>query len=328
VSKRRDAQGTQVSGVQSDGQGGTTAPQQESRLRVVARASVVGITLAIALLGAITGTLSWLDQREVAIRLSAGPWPAAEGSPVDATIVNKSRRTVTLTEGQLLLDGHIVGTVRALIPDGAVPARLLPRAEQLRRARFLPVSLEPDEIFAGIVAWRTRGPEKVASRLDVAGDRSLNGRRVAVPLHVMLRLDFDPGGHRTLKLRAVRPRLFNEPTLGSPQFLWLVRHRQVIAFIVRTAVGDAAALATLRVWRIGGVRPVRTITRPFGGEVDSGFPLRSLPRGKYIWALTYGSKTAAGDLETPCHPSERFRGLANVPASECGLSLLDFLNAP
>jgi hypothetical protein len=138
-----------------------------------------------------------------------------------------------------------------------------------------------------------------------------------------LRLTFAPGGPKTTRV-PVLVSTFDEylatPTpgvAGGWSVTVEVPERKPVAMLVHSADRDPH-IVRLQVWKRTSTKPALTSVRPVAFEVGR-FPLGSLRRGTYVWALNEGSTSlGAGSLVVPCPQHDRRQDGA-VDIGECNL---------
>jgi hypothetical protein len=300
----------------------TRAAPPTPRSHRVARAFAATATLLIAAWGAVTGTIAWLEQREVSLRIAPDVYPAAgPEQPIHLSIANPSRRGVTILGGAVSLDGRRIGGLDSVTPDTRADWREVPLDDLLRSRRPLPVSVSADGTFSGAFFWRAeRGvPDQVLEKLRAEEDPALaheNESRIAVDVRLAVRLDIEPGDDPEVDVPVVRPRFARGPSVTSPVFDYELRRSRVTAVIAQFPPSFERAVLSLRLWSRDSTRPVRVVTRPLiVGPVR--FPLGRLRRGSYGWALENRGQTYTGEFDTPCDARPRAGSGGIVPADRC-----------
>ena len=288
----------------------------------IARAFAATATLLIAAWGAVTGTLAWLDQREVSLRIAPDAYPAAPGgAPLHLSIANPSRRGVTIFGGELLLEGRRIGSLSATARDTRADWSGVPPRELERLARPLPLSVAADGAFSGTFFWtadrgvpgplmrRLVAPEDPADPLEATP-------RIPVDVELAVRLDIEPGDDPQVDVPVVRPRRRRGPSLVTPEYHYGLRRGRVSAVHAQLPRGAPEQVLTLRLWSRASAGPVRVVTRPSGlGSVR--FPLGRLPSGSYSWAVQGAGDVSTGEFRTPCD-ARPVRGSGGVvPVEEC-----------
>ena len=259
------------------------------------------VTFGIAVLGAITGTIAYREERRVDIRVAATERVAVafveQALPV--AITNQSRRAVTLVDGVVLLNGREVGTATGLVlhSSGTVSG-------QGAQALELPFGLDAQSTVAAAVTWRLNKPKYWNDawrpwRMVPSEDPP----NTSAPV-LAVRLTFDPGGRRTAQIQT---QSFGKTELSGVIIRtgWSIelRRRQdgtVRSMWVRTVDRAQPAILTLSLWGPGSPKITATITRPTD-LFRTIVPLPNLPKGRYRWSLTEGSQVVAtGTMLTPC----------------------------
>lgn len=285
----------------------------------VVRAFAATATLLIAAWGAVTGTIAWLEQHEVSLRIAPDVYPAAGAQqPIHLSIANPSRRGVTIFGGEIRLDGERVGRVLAVARDTRADWRGIPLEELVRRARPLPLSLAADGAFSGVFLWTKDGgvPRRVIAKLEAPEDPAdpLDRKpRIPVDVRLAVRLDVEPGDDPQIDVPVVRPRVGRGPSM-APEFHYELRRGRVSAIVAQLPLDEPEQVLTLRLWSRSSAGPVRVVTRPTrGGPVR--FPLGRLPSGTYNWAVEGRGEVSTDEFTTPCDARPGSEG--TVPVDEC-----------
>jgi hypothetical protein len=319
------------------------------------RWKVVGsvVTFVIAVLGAITGTVSFIGQQDVQVRVGpAEHRPFERSGAVKVAVVNGSYRSVRIVGGEMLFNGRPFAPVAKVLPD----ARVLSDPRQSSwdiwsSGREPPFAIEGGASFAGAIMWHNENRalydrmRRTSARVADAQQRVdtlrawddpdpasraelVRAQKIAsTPLKLTLRLDFEPGGTRTVPVAVVLDSPSSRP--GGWYAEVLLKHGRIQAMTV-TKLDEVPVIATLQLWPVGTRTGSRRVTRPlavpyesnFGSHRDSPtsrylerrrasgrFPLGSLPAGRYAWALLSGGKLQeAGTLITPCLALRRRNG--------------------
>jgi hypothetical protein len=293
------------------------------------------LTFVIAVIGAVTGTISFFDQREVRVRLIAGTYePDVRSSALRIGVVNDSSRGVSIVDGGVFFNGQLLGKINRVLPN----TRLLSDAmhstsDVISAARELPFAIAAGESIAGAVLWQLDDwiyseLKKEMSAISYAdhivylfGPRGhLNtptqkgmvarARKVAqTQLKLRIEVRFEPGGIQSIEVPVNRDAV---PRRSSAWKVRMVLRRGLIKKIVaRKHEPSGPVIATLRVWHADSTSLVRRTTRPvvtsdwygFGSvsAVSVRFPLNGLRRGRYAWAIMVGARVVqTGIFVTPC----------------------------
>ena len=264
---------------------------------------IVVITLVIALVGAVTGTISFFREQRVDLHLSARYRNAVDNT-LQVGIVNNSSRGVSIVRGEIVLNGSgnepIGEVVRVL---RGVPGRGDTRVEQelFAAAEELPFAIDAGQSLAGTLLFKPSADTKEArARFNsafVPFDETYKNR-------IWLRLDFAPGGSKSTRVEIPddwgpgdRPR-DSDHALGWRSSLVLDRRLHVVTIMV---AGPEQALGTLQVWRVRDPRPVFEETQPVFETQGVHFHLPKLPSGQYDWAVTVsGRAVIVGNFIQPC----------------------------
>jgi len=260
------------------------------------------VTLLIAIVGAVTGTISFVRSARVAIVLAAtGPYTGVHQGARDlgVSIVNTSSQKVNLVRGTVLFRGH---------PMGVVTGVLSPKQP-------LPYTVDAGGSFAGAITWRI-------SNAALARDMLSQWRHNAKATGLRLRLDFIPGGTKYVDVTVAAVPSFETfeapspvpvvlaPTLYTAGSDWgagfaINSQRRVLGVDVFTL--PRPYVLTLRIWRPLGGRVIASSQAPVveqpvpGGMSDALLPVGRLPRGTYAFAVSDGGNVVVtGDFAIPC----------------------------
>lgn len=276
------------------------------------------VTFVIAVWGAVTGTIAWRQDREILIQLAAQPFigPHLDDGLIRFSIINQSRHAVSISSGELWLEGRRIGYATSLVPNPVATnlfTRLSPELE--RKGQVLPVGVGAETTTNMAASWELSSNVSFAkARLRERNTLPEDTRTVFpasdLPVFVKpgrgrieLRLRLVPGGLRTVRvpilaaIEAISQRTPDGVASGWNVSLITQRH----SVTAMTVVGaETPTVMTLRLWTLTSSRPVRTINRPVGQEVGR-FDLRNLKRGTYAWSLGDERRTiGAGTLVQPC----------------------------
>jgi hypothetical protein len=261
-------------------------------------------TFALAVLGAWTGTTAWRDARRVQITIRPAPHSKARAHFYEdfrLAIVNASARSVSVTDGDVFMNGARLGSV----------TRIALNADEA--SQYLPVTLGPGESAAASLSWEPL--EDPINSLD-AQDNALRDLKRGMPF--VLQLAFEPGDTLRVVVSTGAPPSFpggrssaipQGPFETNTQSPWSgpdvhLRTDRVTALRL-THFRDTWAepdVATLRVWSHRRQRPDVVVSRP---ALD-WLPLSRLETGAYLFAITVGGRVVAtGGFKQPCgaHPS-------------------------
>jgi hypothetical protein len=274
------------------------------RLKGAGKPAAGVLTIVIALWGAFTGTLAWLQNREISVDVSAETNTAfyslgQYGIGTDqlrVAVINSSSRGVTLSSGEVLYRDVIAGQIIGVSADsGQTPAT--PSA--------LPYTVAANTSARLVLDWRVGLAAQPA--LEAALPIPAAARRMSVRLH------FEPGGVRTVALLTGQaPPVIN----GWLTFLTLAGNRVTGLAIESAARTGAPAIATLKLWDLASQAsgPVVTSRRPVGWQVPARFDLSSLAPATYAFAFSADQATVVtGVLHTKC-TGQSGTYLANVCA--------------
>jgi len=301
----------------------STGGDSSKRLTWLKRCSAT-VTFALAVIGAVTGFISFRRSNDIHVEMTARQTTFALRS-FEIGIVNSSQRAVSVTGGKLYFDGYQVGEVHRLVPgarpdqagSGTTPAAGAP----------LPYSLAGGQAFAGTLTWRMPddgwSPVVLERFSKYIGRGRHGGQRPDGRFTVDLELE--PGGHIkrsvVLGVGAVQEDGDGHQTGHRPGWQTLLAlsrsDRAVQALLVYHLVPDPA-VASFELWGAAD-RPLHSARRPVVeaslGPTRFAFP-RSLPAGRYSWAVEVDGKTvASGAFRTPCKASPRRH--AAVPSDLC-----------
>jgi hypothetical protein len=264
--------------------------------RVVGIGRILGAggTFLIAVLGAVTGTIAWLDTRDPDIDLDASARAGVSlvsdrivPEDVTVAVVNKSSRGLSLVEGKVQLAGASVGDVVAAASE---PGATSDRASAL--PTLLPRTIPSEGTSRLRLQWR---PVSARGR-----DLMKEARRSPENRRLTLRLRFEPGGWEQATVHVgSSPR-----ALGGWSPLVTIADKRLIGMGLQVDdPGSGPALATLRVWpQNSGTRDaVFTSSRPVAWGLPAFFPLPRLAPGTYLYSLAAEDQTVgAGSVRTPC----------------------------
>jgi hypothetical protein len=282
------------------------------------------ITLAIAMIGAVTGVLSLVlgaedrtEQRrvEVVVRAAANQRDFTnEGFGLRVSVVNSGLRGVAITDASLYLAGHLLGVAsnylgtrrpldRYLMEPAAVTDQRLdlPVSVPTRGERNIVLLFEAIQMlpFERSSSPATHDPSLGGSRARKwrqKFDAFLVDTRVKARLTVALHLQ--PGGRQRYRVTRL---------VGmTPRFQWQValhgrRHRATSISIRRKlAAPGQSDVMTLDVWSETGRQYHRSTSRALVGDYPSSFPLAGLHRGRYLYAFrSLGRTLLAGRFRVP-----------------------------
>jgi hypothetical protein len=292
----------------------------------VAKATGGVLTLAIALWGAVTGTLAWLDQQRFEIIARTEPYVASGArNPIRLTLVNRSRQPVSLVGGVVKLDGETIGRLTRATPTRASGDELRTPAQLMAESEALPLDLPPGASFAGAVLWEVPANVRAGqlAKISLPPPEAGTGNEVVedffappkpVDVDLRLRLDFGGGDEEELGLRAVRPSASDDI---APVVELELRRRRVVGLRALSPALLEPTIATLQLWSERATRPLHTVQRPLGSAEQARMPLPGLHPGSYTWALRYRGETAAGSFTTPCHPGPDYQRTDVVPSDLC-----------
>jgi hypothetical protein len=270
-------------------------------LRRRAKAVAAVTTFAIALAGFTFGAINFFGQQRITVAVTPVYRNFDYPHALQLGIVNTSARSVSITSGEVLVDGVVVGVLERILPFALKENEFRNLAEIEEAAQDLPYTIEAGRSLAGTALYDASlpsDPELRATFNDV-----LTGDVQPPEERVELRLDFEPGGSRTAPVRY--------PSSGR-----LLRVRDAghlpgwNSYIDLDDGGRATfnvggppgipSLVTLRLWREGSGKPFFSAAGPLP-QGDAYFILPALARGAYAWSLSAGPEVvAAGRLTIPC----------------------------
>jgi hypothetical protein len=197
-------------------------------------------------------------------------------------MVNKSTRAISISRGEVLLEGKSVGGVFSVTPEGVSGATTVP----------LPYSASANSTTTLQTVW-------VASQAANPVLKSQFGV-VASQRKFALRLVLDPGGQRTIRVAMGQ----GPPIVGGWFAEELLSGGKVAdILLVAGARSSGSTIGTLQVWRADPTRqrPILTATRPAGWQVPAWFPVSSLPPGGYVFSMSSGPQAlVTGIFQTRC----------------------------
>jgi hypothetical protein len=267
------------------------------------------LTLAIALVGAVTGVAgaaigcaNYLRSQTVDLRLSAPAYTPFSVKPIQVDIVNRGQRATSVVGGEVWLDGTRQGTIDRVLLD----ARHLQDVGSLGAARALshplPVDLPAGASDPLAVVWEFDEP--YGGVWDRAFfDNPEGATTSALRSHTLeVRLKFDPGDWRTVKVPLVPP-VEGGSGVSRVRTGWeltlAVHLRRVTGALIFNESADPA-LVRVKLWRGAAPNPVRQVSRPIS-EPTIDLRLGDLRPGKYWLAATAdGEVVATASFRTPC----------------------------
>jgi hypothetical protein len=264
------------------------------RLRALARPAGATVTVIVAIWGALTGTVAWLQSRQISVDLAAETYlgyyrtePAGAVFPdeIRLSLVNTSSRAVSLLSGAVLVDDRVVGKVLAAGLDQAINAPPPTR---------LPYSFAADSSSRVRLNWAidTGSPQR---ELAAIVNRPIGRRQIAV------RLRFEPGGDKRVTVRTGQQAV--DP--AGWKMLLAVERNRITRFQLFPGTRDLQpALGVFELWSKRGTtsKPTLKIKQPTGWGTPAQFELpRSLPSGQYVFTASAGETVVAiGTLQSDC----------------------------
>jgi hypothetical protein len=288
------------------------------------------VTLALAIVGAVTGTLSFLEDRNVAVSLSAQPYLGLhlDQGLIRFSIINQSRHALAIQSGDVLLQGRKIGSLTSLSTDlRSVDLYSRPSPDLDRRAQLLPFGVGAETTTTVAATWNL--DERGSFALDALQEANTLDATVRDPIRpsptrLELRLHLVPGDERMVRVPVLAAHDIEPHRDSGIAAGWGVRlalRRHVVTDMRVTTSYDLRRELTLKVWTRTSSSPIRTLRRPLGPGVGR-FALRWLRRGTYVWALDDGqSVVGVGTLVQPCpHPGvAASEAVADVFSDACSL---------
>jgi hypothetical protein len=246
-----------------------------------------------ALIGSVTGTIAWLDSRDVPLNLTAATSQgyvvsAAQIAPQDLglAIVNRSSHAVSLLDnGQVFVKKQQVGHVAALAVGGSSDS------DVAGVAATFPYTIQSGSSSNVRLKWVPSAHATSLLRRAAQGGHRPNLRLV---------LRFDPGGLKEVTVKGGRlPQQF----FGWRPFLTVSSNRVTGVDLAAADVATGSAVVTLRLWRGSSNqrKPSLVMSRPVSMYLSPNFPLPRLPSGQYLYSFAADTTTVAvGNFQTPC----------------------------
>jgi hypothetical protein len=262
---------------------------------------VGALTVAVAVWGAVTGTVAWRQNREINIAVTAATYAGINQVPnskaigadqLRVSIINTSARAVSVVQAEVLLDGAVVGRVVGVTQDAALGDERVASSAPVP----LPVTVSADSSSKLVMDWRTA---PTAQRLLSATLRLPIARR-----RFRLRVVLEPGGTRTEDVRSGD----QPPLIGGWSAVIRLRDNRVTHIVmVAAARSTATTEGTLKLWRTDprARRPVLTLRRPAGWALPAWFSVSSLASGNYVYTLSADDTVVGGGaVRTRCKASD------------------------
>jgi hypothetical protein len=185
-------------------------------------------TFAIALLGAVTGLISFERSNETRLFVRAtGPYVAPSGvwrgpsndtdvRTIPVSVVNNSDRSVVLIGGQLLFDNKTLGSITGVTDTSPASA-----SQSAPVVRPVPTPIGSGGTLGTAVSWKITN-YKLALRLrDMRVDAYVNPEHSkltsSLRQYIKVQLAFEPGGTHTLSVDAAAPTGFPY-TSSTPKY--------------------------------------------------------------------------------------------------------------
>lgn len=279
-------------------------------------------TFAIALVGAITGWISFHRSNNIHVEIT--PRQASfDARSFDVGLINSSQRAVTLREGIVRFDGGMLGRVTRFVPG---PGAGDPRSAEERVAGALqvPFALAAGQALAGTLEWALPaegyGPEMLRKF-----ERYLSAdRRGGQPAdkRFTLEVDIEPGDDVSSPI-LLTVTGFDKATQdghlrGWHSLLSLEKRSRAVNALVVFAGETTAAIASFELWG-SRAKPLLTGRRPVGQSVRfARFAVpKDLAPGSYSWAVSInGAPTAIGRFKTPCSVPARSTSQRHLPGAD------------
>jgi hypothetical protein len=314
------------------------------RWTVVLKSFGALVTFLLAVLGAVTGTLAWREDRAVRVDVFALPYvgPTWDNGLLRFSVVNQSRHAISIESGDLWLEGRRIGSVTYFLRNVGGTSPFTPQASELlggmEQLPRIGVGAETTTVIAA--GWVSSGRfhfayDRLVTKNTLPEDTRTHFPSSDLPVFIKssktrleLRLKLAPGGQRKVQVPVLAAT--DEVSHGTQYGVargWnvgLVRRRGIIKAM--TVSGPrVGALATLRLWTRTSTRPVRTIVRPVSSEAGR-FDLTQLAHGAYVWSLGDGQRIiATGTLVQPCRGQP-----SNTPEdtlNECSIDTQQWLRS-
>ena len=186
-----------------------TAPERRRTTWLKATGAVV--TLLIAILGAVTGTLSYLRGQNVSVAVTRAAYlPNQRPHVVIVGVTNTGTRSASIVGGSLSLNGRNFARIRSVLVDTRrITDRQLSNGDLLASGTPLPFPLPAGASLAGALLWDVTDR---ATYLRVAYPASRRAHNQRVELDLTLA----PGGESALASRSKRVSVWDIPQECCP----------------------------------------------------------------------------------------------------------------
>jgi hypothetical protein len=259
-------------------------------------------TFVIAVVGAVTGTISFFGQREVRVRLIPRAYePVQRQGALRIGVVNGSYRGVSIVDGTVLFNGRAFARIIKVLPSaGLLSDETRSSADLLSAGQELPFAIAAGESLAGAVLWQVddqgvyrtlkqattaiaNAKERITYGIGlpvvVPGESGASKRKTLERIRVAQAREFADAkkiARRHLMLtvrvefepggnRSIEVPIDVEP-FARPAAGWrasMVLDKGVITTITATQPGrPVPVIATLRLWSADSASSIRRITRP------------------------------------------------------------------
>jgi hypothetical protein len=266
------------------------------------KASGAFATFVIAVVGAVTGTISFFGQREVRVRLIPRAYePVQRQGALRIGVVNGSYRGVSIVDGTVLFHGRAFAKIIKVLPSaGLLSDTSRSNADLLSAGQELPFAIAAGASLAGAVLWQV--DDQSVYRTLKQATTAIADAKERIPYGIELPVAV-PGGsaaskrkafesvraqqvreladakkiarrHLTLTVRAqfepggtrsIEVPIDVEP-FATPSAGWRVRvvleKGFITAITARQPRPPIPVIATLRLWSADSPSTVRRITRP------------------------------------------------------------------
>jgi hypothetical protein len=277
------------------------------------RPAVALVTFLIALLGAVTGSLSFFAARDIDVTATAGYGAAQRSWSLQVSLVNNSQRGVSLVSAEYYVGNTPVAHVERWL--GSVPEADDPRPENeiYSGAQPLPVAVTPGSSIVGTAVFSEPDGSPDDDRvLDLYNQVFAGGvPHLEEPAPLTLRMVFKPDYALTVTVAPppqwASPREFaDEGFAPGWHGLYIFREDAMVKKIQLKGNNDRPGLGRVELYRPAGEGSFYAIERPVPTAGYVLFPLPKLEPGTYVYSYTVdGEMRAAVTLVQPC-PKEYF----------------------
>lgn len=262
------------------------------------------ITFSLALLGAFTGTLTFVRSIAVDVVASARYGPNQRPESLEVSLVNTSERGVNLVSGQLLVGEQVLASLSRWLPSVPEVSDSRPEGEIFAGAQPLPFAVAPGQSSVGTAIFSPPSGER--RDIDLWNKVLRQGiPDLEDPSSVRLALQFQPRHSVTVDVVAPSGAIPGRELLdtgyapGWHSLLNYDKDGRVSAIMLGGS--SRAAVGTLTLWKEKDSRPLFVAQRPLADSGWGDFRLPRLGDGTYAWAFEVAGETVGvGEVGVPC----------------------------